>query len=326
MATQPITRHDEPERGLGSGRARPSGSSKRPSARRGVFSRSDLRPALLFLLPALIGLVAFFLWPAVRGLYLSFTDFNLLRPAKWVGLDNYIDIVQDPVFWNSMAVTMQYVVINIVAQTIIALALAVMLQRFTRSIVVRGILLLPFLIANVIVALLWFWLADYNLGLINGLLDGIGLDRVGFFGNENLAMPTIAMVNVWRHAGYTALLIFAGLQAIPRDVYEAAEVDGAGEWRVFRSVTLPLLRPVLAFVLVVTVVGSFQIYDTIAVTTQGGPVAATQAINFYIYQRAFERFDFGYASALSVILMIVLAGLAIAQIRLLRAGESDLDR
>ncbi|HAM25187.1 MAG TPA: sugar ABC transporter permease, partial [Microbacteriaceae bacterium] len=202
----------------------------------------------------------------------------------------------------------------------------VLMQRFTRSMVVRGVIMLPYLIANVIVALVWYWLCDYNLGIINAALDFLGFHKVGFFGNENIAMVTIAMVNVWRHLGYTSLLLFAGLQAIPRDVYEAAEVDGAGEWRVFRSVTLPLLRPVLAFVLVVTVVGSFQIFDTIAVTTKGGPVDATRAINYYIYQRAFERLDFGYASALAVILMIILAGVALLQNKLLRANESDLER
>lgn len=287
---------------------------------------SQLKAAILFLIPASIGFIVFFAWPALRGLYLSFTDYNLLRPPSFVGLDNYIAISTDPVFWNSLKVTLEYVFINVGVQTIAALLLAVLMQRFTRSMVVRGVIMLPYLIANVIVALVWFWLCDYNLGIINAVLDFFGIDKVGFFGNENLAMGTIAMVNVWRHLGYTALLLFAGLQAIPKDVYEAAEVDGAGEWRVFRSVTLPLLRPVLAFVLVVTVVGSFQIFDTIAVTTGGGPVDATRAINYYIYQRAFERLDFGYASALAVILMIILAAIALLQNKLLRANESDLER
>lgn len=300
---------------------RPFAGKQRPHA-----ARTELRAALLFLAPALLGFMVFFAWPSVRGLYLSFTDYNLLSAPEWVGFENYIAIANDSVFWNSMAVTLQYVVINITVQTICALLLAVLLHRFTRSMTIRGIVMLPYLIANVVVALVWFWLADYNLGLINSALDALGFDRVGFFGNEALAMPTIALINVWRHLGYTTLLIFAGLQAIPRDVYEAAEVDGASEWRVFWSVTMPLLRPVLAFVLVITVVGSFQIFDTIAVTTGGGPVAATQAINVYIYDRAFARFDFGYASALSVILMIILAVVALLQLRLLRANESDLDR
>jgi multiple sugar transport system permease protein len=289
-------------------------------------SNSQLRVGLLFLLPALVGFVAFFLWPVIRGTYLSFTDYNLLRDPNFIGVDNYVAIFQDPIFYNSLWVTLQYVFINISLQTVMALLLAVLLHRFTRSIVIRGIILLPYLIANVIVALVWYWLCDYNLGLINSMLDSAGFDRVGFFGNEALAMSTIALVNVWRHLGYTALLLFAGLMAIPRDVYEAAEVDGAGEWRMFRSITLPLLRPVLAFVLVITLVGSFQIYDTIAVTTEGGPVNATRAINVYIYQRAFERLDFGYASALAIILMIILAGIALVQTKLLRASENDLER
>ena len=290
------------------------------------LARNQLAPALMFLAPALLGFAVFFAWPSIRGLYLSFTDFNLLRAPEWIGLDNYVAIAQDPVFWNSLWVTIEYVVINIGIQTAAALVLAVLLHRFTRSMTIRGIVLLPYLIANVVVALVWFWLADYNLGLINSALDSIGFDRVGFFGNELLAMPTIALINVWRHLGYTTLLIFAGLQAIPRDVYEAAEVDGAGEWRTFRSVTMPLLRPVLAFVLVISVVGSFQIFDTIAVTTGGGPVDATRALNVYIYDQAFAQFDFGYASALSVVLMLILAVVALLQLRVLRANESDLDR
>ena len=290
------------------------------------FTQSQFAIAMVFLIPSFIGFFGFFAWPALRGIYLSFTEYDMLRDPVWIGFDNYVKIFQDPIFFNSIWVTLEYVLLNIGIQTVLALLIAVLLHRFTRSIVIRGIILLPYLIANVIVALVWYWLCDYNLGLINSVLDGLGLQRMGFFGNETLAMPTIALVNVWRHVGYTALLIFAGLVAIPRDVYEAAEVDGAGEWRIFRSVTLPLLRPVLAFVLVVTVVGSFQIYDTIAVTTEGGPVHATRAINVYIFQQAFEQRNFGYASALAVILMIFLAFIAIAQNKMLKANENDLDR
>ena len=290
------------------------------------FTQSQFAIAMVFLIPSFIGFFGFFAWPALRGMYLSFTDYDMLRDPVWIGFDNYVKIFQDPIFFNSIWVTLEYVLLNIGIQTVLALLIAVLLHRFTRSIVIRGIILLPYLIANVIVALVWYWLCDYNLGLINSVLDGLGLQKMGFFGNETLAMPTIALVNVWRHVGYTALLIFAGLVAIPRDVYEAAEVDGAGEWRIFRSVTLPLLRPVLAFVLVVTLVGSFQIYDTIAVTTEGGPVHATRAINVYIFQQAFEQRNFGYASALAVILMIFLAFIAIAQNKMLKANENDLDR
>jgi multiple sugar transport system permease protein len=151
------------------------------------------------------------------------------------------------------------------------------------------------------------------------------MGRVTFF-DEVTAMPTIALINVWRHMGYTALLIFAGLQAIPKDVYEAAAIDGANEWRLFRSVTLPLLRPVMAFVLVITIVGSFQIFDTIAVTTGGGPVHATDTYSIWIAREAWENTDFGYASAISVFLMALLSVIAFIQTKLLSANQSDLDR
>lgn len=285
--------------------------------------RRDLRVALVFLAPALLGFLVFYAWPTVRGLYLSLTDYDLLTAPRFAGLDNYRRLVEDEVFWNSLWVTLKYVVINIGVQMVLALLLAVLIHRLTRSTVIRGVILLPFLVSNVVVALVWYWMADYNLGIINEALGWLGFDPVSFFGEEAWAIPTIALVNVWRHLGYTALLIFAGLQTINRDVYEAAAVDGAGEGRMFFQITLPLLRPVLALVLVISVLGSWQIFDTVAVTTQGGPVDSTRVIQYYIYENAFTRFDFGYASAISVVLFVILAGVALAQLKLLRAGESD---
>ena len=287
--------------------------------------RSDIGPALLFLLPAGFGFVLFYAWPALQTFYLSFTDYSLLAAPNWVGAQNYRDALGDARFGNALLVTVEYVVINIGVQTVVALLIAVLMHRLTKSSLVRGLLLLPYLIANVVVALVWYNMLDAQLGIVNAVLSWVGIDPVAFFGETSTAIPTIALVNVWRHMGYTALLIFAGLQAIPKSVYEAAAIDGASEWRVFRSVTLPLLRPVLAMVLVLTVIGSFQIFDTVAVTTKGGPVDATRVIYFYIYEKAFQQFDFGYAAALSVVLFLILAGLAVAQLRLLRAGSSDLD-
>jgi multiple sugar transport system permease protein len=222
-------------------------------------------------------------------------------------------------------VTLEYVVLNIGFQTVIALGLAVLMHRLTKSTLVRGSLLLPYLIANVIVALVWFWALDYQIGIVNQILDWVGIDKVAFFGSETWAIPTIAFVNVWRHMGYTALLIFAGLQTIPATMYEAASLDGSSEWRTFWRITMPLLRPVLVLVLVITVVGSFQVFDTVAVTTGGGPVNASRVIQVYIIERAFDRSDFGYAAALSAVLFLILATVAVVQMKLLRGGESDLN-
>ncbi|WP_369371699.1 carbohydrate ABC transporter permease [Promicromonospora sp. Populi] len=303
--------------------AAPVAAQGRSSGSRRPRRYGDLRSALIFLIPATIGFVTFYLVPAVRGAWFSLTEYSVLTPPVYVGLDNYERMVQDPLFWNAMKVTTYYVLMNIGLQTVLAIAIAVLMQRLTRSTIIRGAVLLPYFVANVVVALAWFFMLDFQMGIVNVLLDRIGMEPQAFFGDPALGLPTIALINVWRHMGYTALLIFAGLQMIDRQVYEAAEIDGAGPWRQFWSVTLPLLRPVLALVLVVTVTGSFQIFDTVAVTTDGGPIDATRVVYLYIYTLAFGQLDFGYASAISVVLFLVLLGVALLQLRLMRANDSD---
>jgi multiple sugar transport system permease protein len=301
------------------------GSASRPAGSRARPKRGDGRLAAVFIAPAAIGFIVFLAWPALRGIYLSFTSFNLLTPEKWIGLDNYVRMVLDPVFWNSLWVTVEYVVINIGVQTIVALLIAAMMQRLTRSTLVRGVVLAPYLVSGVVTGIVWLWILDSQLGIVNQVLGWMGLDHIGFFTTQEWAIPTIALINVWRNVGYTALLLFAGMQAIPGDAYEAARVDGASEWRMFWRITMPLLRPVLALVLIVTVIGSFQVFDTVSVTTDGGPANATNVLQMYIYDLAFGRFQFGYASAISVALLIVLSVITFVQYRLTRADQTDLD-
>lgn len=285
----------------------------------------DWIAALLFLTPALIGFFIFFAFPVVRGFYISLTDWDLLTDAEWVGFENYQDLINNRDFRDSLVRTAYYVVLNIPLQTVFALGIALLFDRYVRGSRIRSLLLLPWLIPNVIVALLFLWLLDANLGIVNEGLQAIGLDRIAFFGNPDWAMPTIAGINIWRHMGYTALLILAGMSRIPKDIYEAGALDGASETQMFRHLTLPLLRPVVTFVLVTSVVGSFQIYDTIAVTTQGGPVRSTRVIYWFIYEHAFERFNFGFASAAAFILFMILLVISVIQMRILRANESYLD-
>jgi multiple sugar transport system permease protein len=287
--------------------------------------RDDTRLALAFILPASIGLAMFYFWPLLRGIYLSFTSWDLLSPVEFIGLDNYRDMIADPVFWNAVRVTVLYVVINIGVQTVVALVLAVLMQRLSQSTLLRGLVLTPFLVSNVVAALVFLWILDFQLGIGNQVLEWIGLDRIGFFTTEAWAIPTIALVNVWRHMGYTALLIFAGLQTIPPTMYEAGRIDGASETRMFFGITVPLLRPILGLVLIVSVIGSFQVFDTVAVTTGGGPVDASRVLQVYIYDKAFGQFDFGYASALSVALLVILMVVTFLQYRITRAGQTDLN-
>jgi len=295
-----------------------------PRARTGR-RRDDTRLALAFILPATIGLVVFYFWPLVRGIWLSFTSWDLLSPAEFTGLENYRTMVSDPVFWNAVRVTLLYVVINIVLQTALALLIAVLMQRLSQSTLLRSIVLAPYLVSNVVAALVFLWILDFQLGIGNQVLTWIGLDRIGFFTSDAWAIPTIAVVNVWRHMGYTALLIFAGLQTIPPTMYEAAKVDGASETRMFFGITVPLLRPILGLVLIISVIGSFQVFDTVAVTTNGGPVDASRVLQLYIYDKAFGQFDFGYASALSVAMLLILVVVTFFQYRMTRAGQTDLN-
>lgn len=289
------------------------------------------RAAWFFLLPSMIGYVVFFLFPALRGFYLSFTDWNLLaNDGEWIGGENYSKLIDDKTFRTSMWVTAKYVFFNITSQTILAIAIAVMMDRLTRSGIVRGILLLPWLMPNVVVALLFVWLMDGNLGFINAMLGWVGLGPYNFFTSTSLVIPTIAGINTWKYMGYTALLLFAGLQTIPTNLYEAASLDGATELQMMRRITIPLLRPVLALVLVVTMVGSFQVFDTVQVATggfggsPGGPARASEVIYLYIYKNAFNFNDLGYAAALASVLFVILLAITLVQLRLLRAGESDL--
>ncbi|WP_432562702.1 carbohydrate ABC transporter permease [Kineococcus sp. SYSU DK003] len=309
--------------------------TSRAARARGVsVSGQDLRPdvngstrerltALAFIAPALLGFVVFYFWPTLRGIYFSFTEYDVFNRPEFVGLANYTALLSDATFWNAMKVTVQYVVINIGTQTVLALLLAVLLHRLTRSILVRSIIVLPYLISNVVVALVFYWMLDAQIGITNEILGWVGLDAIPFFGDQNWAIPTIAFINTWRHLGYTALLLFAGMLMIPGDVYEAGRVDGASEWKMFWRITLPLLRPILALVLVITVIGSFQAFDTVAVTTAGGPGDASRVIQYYIFDLAFQRYQFGYASAVSVVLFLILAVVAFVQLRLMRADESD---
>jgi multiple sugar transport system permease protein len=285
--------------------------------------RDDRRVAWLFLSPVLVGFAVFYGYPTVRGVWFSLTDYSLLNTPSFVGGDNYAKLVGDPQFWNALKVTAYYVLVNIGSQTVLALVLAALMHRLTRSVMLRAMLLLPWLVPNVTVGLLWAWLLDANLGFVNHLLRALGSDGVSFY-SPAWAMPSVALVNTWAYTGYTALLLYAGMLQIPQHLYESAALDGAGEIRMFRRITLPLLRPILALVLVVSLIGSFQIFDTVAVVYQGKPIPETRVIYFYIYQQAFTFFHMGYAAAVAMVLVVILGVLTAVQLWLLRASRSDL--
>ncbi|WP_410676087.1 carbohydrate ABC transporter permease [Amycolatopsis sp. cmx-4-68] len=205
--------------------------------------RDDRRVGWLFLLPVLIGFVVFYAYPTVRGVWYSLTDYSLLKDPSYVGGANYGHLIDDKQFWNALKVTGYYVVVNIFSQTVLALGLAALMHRLTRSVVLRATLLVPWLVPNVTIGLLWAWLLDPNLGFVNHLLGQAGLDTTLSFNSPTWAMPLVGLVSSWAYTGYTALLLYAGMLQIPQHLYDSASIDGAGEVRTFRSITLPLLRP-----------------------------------------------------------------------------------
>ena len=286
--------------------------------------RAETLTAWVLVLPALIGFVAFYALPTLRAVEISLTDWNLLKPAHFVGLDNYRQMLQDGKFWNGLKLSAYYVLLNIPTQMVLGLFLAVAMDRLTRSLFVKSMVLLPYLLSNVLVAMIWLWMLDPMMGLVNHGLDAAGFERQAFFGGVDQAMITVAAVNIWRHMGLVAMLLLAGLQNIPRNLYEAAALEGASEWQMFCRITLPLLRPVMVFVLVTSVTGSFQIFDTIAVTTNGGPLDSTRVIVHYIVQNAFSFYKMGYASAMSMTLCMLMVVYTLIQMRVMRANENDL--
>ncbi len=293
----------------------------------GLRNRQGKQAALL-IAPALFGFACFYLYPTFRGIYLSFT--HTVDPGStgnWVGLAMYRKLWNDPLFWNAVRVTFQYVVINIGSQTIFALGLAVAIDRLAKSTWVRIALLMPWLIPGITTAMLYTWILSPSLGVVNQALSALHLKTYEFFSSDTMAMPTVALVNTWRYVGYTSLLIFAGIQMIPKSMYEAGSIDGATEWRLFRSITLPLLRPVLTMVMVVSFIGSFQIFDTIVVALSNGGANsgdALRALNYYIYQKTFMEYKIGYGAAMATVLLVFLAIFSLIQMKINRANESDL--
>jgi multiple sugar transport system permease protein len=305
----------------------PSASRSRSARLKRWFSGESFA-AWLCIVPSLIGISLFVIIPTLRGFYLSFTNSDLLSHANFIGLKNYTQLIQDPQFWSSLKITATYVLFNIPFQTVLALALAMAMWRLTQSMVVRAIIFLPFLIPIVMATLVWITILQYSFGPIDGLLNNLfgPSARIDFLG-QSLIIPSIAFINTWRYVGYTAILFFAGLQTIPKDLYEAAAIDGGGEWNTFRYITLPLLRPVMVFVLITSLVGSFQVYDSVAVATvpSGGPGAASRVIYWYIVNLAFSRFQMGYAATVAVALFIIAMAIAWINFKYFRANQSDLN-
>ncbi|RIQ18366.1 carbohydrate ABC transporter permease [Jiangella rhizosphaerae] len=269
---------------------------------------------LIFVLPMLVLFVIFRFVPSLGALGMSFTDYRLSGDFSFVGAENYRRLIEDDLFFDSLRVTLLYALMYVPLTLVVSLGTATMLHHVVRGRgLFRGLLFLPYVTSFVMAGIIWIWIYDSN-GLVNGVLDRFGLGPAPFLtGNQAMVLGSLAVVSVWKSFGYSMLILLAGLKNIPEDVMEAATLDGAGAWAKFRRITLPLLRPVIFFVLVIETIVAFQVFDTIYVMTGGGPARASYGLVYMLYDQGFKFFDFGYAATIGVMLFLVVLVISLVQ-------------
>ncbi|WP_448808295.1 carbohydrate ABC transporter permease [Agromyces bauzanensis] len=271
----------------------------------------DNRSAFLFLLPWLIGILVFTIGPMLASLYLAFTDYNLLQPPKWAGIDNFVQMLGDNRLWNSFRVTLVYVFVSVPLQLALALGIAMLLDKGMRGLpFYRSVFYLPSLLGgSVAIAILWRQVFGKE-GIINGFLSWFGIDGPGWIAHPDFALGTIILLHVWTF-GSPMVIFLAGLRQIPEMFYEAAEVDGAGRIRQFFSITLPLLTPIIFFNLVLQVIFAFQSFTQAYIVSggTGGPSDSTMFFTLYLYKQAFTELNMGYASAMAWFLLLVIGAI-----------------
>lgn len=286
------------------------------------------RAAWLFITPAMIVLGLFFLLPVIAALVLSVTDYDLyaladIRNLRFVALQNYWSLLQRPLFWSALGHTVYFVVVGVPLSLMASLGAAMLLNsplaRFKPFF--RTALFAPVVTTVVAVAVIWRYLFNTKYGLINYVLDNIGLPTVDWLGDPHWAMPTIILFAVWKNFGYNMIIFMAGLQAIPGDLYEAAHIDGASAMAQFRHITLPMLKPTMVMVSILTVSGYFQLFAEPYVMTEGGPLQSTTSVLYLMYEEGFKWWNLGSASAVAFILFVIMFAVTAAMLRLSKQGE-----
>jgi multiple sugar transport system permease protein len=290
-----------------------------------VTERQEARAGRLFLLPALGLIAVFFLLPVLGGLALSFTDFDIyavgnLKLIRFVGLHNYAAALGSHDFWGAVRNTLYFVVVGAPLSVIVSLISALLLNARAVKLrsVFRTVYFAPVVTTLVAVAVVWRYLYHPHYGFVNQLLGLFGIAPIDWLGNPTWSMPAIVLLSVWKNFGYNMLIFLAGLQTIPDELYEAAAIDGAGNWARFRHVTLPGLAPTFLFVGVTTMISQFQLFAEPYVMTQGGPLGATRSIVLLMYEEGFRWWRMGMGAAIAFLLLLITLAGALVQIRLQR--------
>jgi len=268
------------------------------------------------LVPFFLFFACFVLYPILRSVLDSFTNYDLIK-KEFVGLDNYFRLFRDKTFVRSVQNTLVYAACSIVPLMALGLIAAVLVNRQTKIMyAARAVLMYPYVTSMVAVSMVWMYMYDPNNGIFNKLLLAVGLDPQKFLYDPDQALWCLIVMNIWKYLGYVMIIYLAGLQGVPKDLYEAAGIDGAGSWRQLWSITLPSVRPVSYFLMTTLCVECFKTFDQVRLMTNGGPVNATTTITYQIYMRAFSEFKMGYASAMSVVLLLIVLVITLVNLKL----------
>jgi multiple sugar transport system permease protein len=299
-------------------------ASARPHPLRGRLRLSLTAKQALFgyviLLPTLAIILVFRFLPMLQAFYISLHEYDLLRPPKFIGLENFLDLVRDPLFLHSARISIAYVVLSCVPVWVLSLALAVLFNREIRAKnLFRSAAFMPVVMPAVVNAVVWTFMYHQD-GVVNTILEWFGVDPIPWLRSSTWALWAIIIIGIWRATPYYMVIFLAGLQAIPHEFYEAAQIDGASPWRQFRHITLPLLKPTTLLVMVMSVIIAMKVFAVPLIMTGGGPADATRVLPLFIYQTAFEFFKMGRAAAMSVFLFTAVMVFTLFQIRLFSRG------
>ena len=274
------------------------------------FVNNTQMSALIFLLPALLGTLIFIVIPVICSFGLSFVQWDLLNPIKFVGFENYREIFHDGLFYKILGNTIVFALSTSFLGVIIPLILASILNTKIRgSEFFKGAYFLPFITPMVVVGVVWAWIFDPNIGLLNQMLHL----HLNWLYDSKFAMPALIVVSVWKLVGYNMIIFLSSLSAISQSLFEAAKIDGANSFQIFKNVTIPMLSPTIFFVVIITAISSFQVFDLIYLMTQGGPFDSTNVLVYAIYKNAFEYFNVGKASAIAYVLFVIILVLTLIQ-------------
>jgi multiple sugar transport system permease protein len=298
--------------------------------RRRKFSKRRARAGRLFVAPNLAAVAVFMLFPLGFSLYMSFQDWDAFRPAKFVGLANYRNLFTgDPLFSIALRNSTVYTLGTVIPTVLISLAVAGVLNRKIKGInFFRTVVFLPLAVSSVVMAVMWQFVFNTNNGLLNIMLGWIGVGPVPWLNDPKYAMASLCLVSVWRSVPFSTVILLAAMQGVPDNLYEAARLDGAGEVRQFVSITVPLIRGAVSFVVVISIIHAFQAFDLVYVLNggSGGPETATYVLGIMLFQHAFAFLEFGYASALAWVMFAILLVLTVVQLRISRRRTAQEER